>query len=235
MRRRIVGGDSSAPPARAEVGERLRPLTASGRGCGDAELVALRIGHHNVVPVELLQDDPAHHHQPLRLRLDPRPPLIGTAVSRHPNVDMKPVLRRLRFGDLEDGEAGADAVGVAEPRPVVLGVVLRQVKLREPLLARFEGSRRRLVDIAQCRLPENGEELCVRAIEGQIDFGCQDRTVLCTSDSCWPSPALVIPGFARTVLMISRQCSRNCGPNTSGIHKAITETKVDPPSRTCIL
>src|SRR5205823_5470648 len=72
------------------------------------------------------------------------------------------------------------------------GVVLRQIELRQPLLARLEGRRRRLVDIAQRGLPELGEEPGVRTVEGQIDSGCHDWTVLRASDnhrSVGPGPA----------------------------------------------
>ncbi len=112
----------------------------SGRAGGDAELVALRVGHHHVVPVGTPRTEPPAFTSRsdsalIRAHRSSGPPCPGTRTS---------MWRRFSppsAGNLEDGQAGADAVGIAEPRAVVRGVVLRKVELREPLLAGGEGSR----------------------------------------------------------------------------------------------
>ena len=154
-------------PARSSRVRRAQTPATVGPGPGrrggqrDAELVALRVEHHDVaevLAVGLLADDASPRRRRAR---QPWPGSVARVrpgpgrLAGQPDVDVHPVLRRLRFGHLEEADRRTQAVRVDDRRTELVLVA-------------------RLGDVAEGQRPERP-----RAGGGQ-----RRRT----QSSEWPSP-----------------------------------------------
>ena len=190
---------------------------ATDNRSGDAELVAFRVGHDNVVSSELLQRRRTGSAESGDLGHDMGPALLGCAVPGHSKIKMEPVLGSLRLGNLQQAQARCDARRVMQPRPVH-PVVELVVELREPLLARGERFRRRFVDVPGSGLPECSHQWRVRAVQREIDTG-QHLPNIGRGDDNAPSAAgeYPLPGSASVGWRGSCGKCRPCGPLTGAV------------------
>jgi hypothetical protein len=110
----------------------------------DAELVAFRVSHRNVM-TRVLQPCPRPGLGQLGdLRGDRGPPIFRAEAGGHPYVDVQPVLGHLGLGHPQDRQRRADAGRVTQPRTVLrAGVWLTQGG--QPLLDAGVRRRRRVV------------------------------------------------------------------------------------------
>ncbi len=135
----------------------------------NAELVALRVGHNHVVPRERVARDRAGRAEPSDLVGDARPLMLRRAIAGHSQIEMQAVLRSLGLGHLKQAQPRRNAVRVMQPRRAHPVVVFVGGELREPLVTRRERRRRGFVDVPGGGLPELGQHLRVRTVEGEID------------------------------------------------------------------
>src|SRR5262249_13930809 len=134
----------------------------------DAELVAFRVGHHDMVPGKLAQGGRSSLGEARDRSGDPVPAFIGGTGARDADIHVQPVLRDLRLRYLKQAQPWPSALGVAQPRRVVR-VVVGIVELRHPLRARLERRRWWLVDVPQRQLPELRELGRLPTVEREID------------------------------------------------------------------
>jgi hypothetical protein len=152
----------------------MRRATAARDGISaNAELVALRVRHHNVATGELLKGRCAGNRQPLGHLGYPCPPVLGITVG-NPHIHMQPILGDLRFRHPLKEQPRPDTGRVTQPSahvPLLLGNAV----MSQPLLPGRERRRRRCVHVPQRQLPELRKALRVRAVERQVDLECHPK------------------------------------------------------------